>query len=467
MKLVKLSLLFLLIALCSCTNNGDNSKYVGIYSDRSNEVYKVVIKERNGKLYINDWRVKDEIIIENDINFRLKNYPVDGRFNNLKNKKYQDLSFEENGIDISLTRLEIPITEYNEAIYKSIDNLIKIDASETEEESQIEIKTGTVAEVNGDVVSINDLIEKLKNGYFGKQNSLLVMKNGKLVVEEYFRGWSQEEPHQMQSISKSFTSLLLGDAIAQGYIDSVDDPISKYLPEYKSILTGEKEKITIKDLLTMSAGLAWNEWNISYNDSDNIRNREMSSNDSVEFVLSIPSLYEPGKVFTYSGGYVTVIGEIIKNATGATSLADSAGKSSFSKLGIKNAYWYKQIDGRQNAAGGLLLRPIDIAKIGQIVLANGIWNDQRIIDADWIEESTTTHISTNDNNWDEYGYYWWIKNYNVNEKKYRAIAAKGWGGQRIIIIEDLNLVVVITAENFVRGSYDDDIMKRFIIPAFQ
>ena len=144
-----------------------------------------------------------------------------------------------------------------------------------------------------------------------------------------------------------------------------------------------------------------------------------------------------GEVFTYSGGYVTVVGEIIKNATGASSLADFAGKSSLSKLCIKNAYWYKQLDGRQNSAGGLKLRPRDMAKIGQIMLEKGIWNEQEIIDEEWIEESKTEHISTRSVNWSGYGYYWWSRFYYVNGKKYRAVAALGWGGQRIIIIETL------------------------------
>lgn len=121
----------------------------------------------------------------------------------------------------------------------------------------------------------------------------------------------------------------------------------------------------------MSAGLDWDEHSSSYNDPDNIRRREMNSADSIEFTLSVPSVHAPGEVFTYSGGYVTVIGEIIKNATGAASLADFAGKSSLSKLCIKNAYWEKQTDGRQNSAGGLKLRPRDMAKIGQIMLEKG------------------------------------------------------------------------------------------------
>ncbi|MCP4372905.1 MAG: beta-lactamase family protein, partial [Deltaproteobacteria bacterium] len=175
----------------------------------------------------------------------------------MENGKYQHLSVKENGIEKRLTRLEIPQTRYEEAIYDSIDDLNKIDENKTQAECLTGIKKGTVTEVSGNGKLTNDLIEKLKNGSFGKQNSLLILKDGKLVVEQYFRGWSQEENHQMQSVSKSFTSLLLGDAIDRGFIDSVDDPILKYLPKYKSILIGKKKKITIEDLLTMSAGLDW------------------------------------------------------------------------------------------------------------------------------------------------------------------------------------------------------------------
>lgn len=460
----------LLLSACAGRPGITNTKsdqYVGIYSDPASGAYKVIINEQDGKLFGKDRRGKEEIIQETDTDFRLKSINARGRFNKLENGKYQNLSIKENGIEIRLTRLEIPQTRYEEAIYDSINNLNKIDENKTQAECQIDIKTGTVTDVSGDGELINELIEKLKNGSFGKQNSLLIMKDGKLVVEQYFRGWSKEENHQMQSVSKSFTSLLLGDAIDRGFIDSVDDPIRKYLPKYKSILIGKKKKITIEDLLTMSAGLDWHEHGTSYSHPNNIRRREMNSADSVEFTLSVPSVYAPGEVFTYSGGYVTVVGEIIKNATGAASLADFAGKSSLSKLCIKNAYWSKQIDGRQNSAGGLKLRPRDMVKVGQIILQKGIWNHQQIIDEQWIEESTTEHISTRSSRWSGYGYYWWSRIYYVSGKKYRAIGALGLGGQRIIIIKDLDLVVVTTAYNFDRSSSIDNMMRKFIIPAFQ
>ena len=447
--------------------NVESHKYVGIYSDPANAAHKVIIKAQHGKLFGKDRRGKDEIIQETDTDFRLNSIDVHGRFNKLENGKYQFLLIEENGIEKRLTRMEIPQAKHEVALYDSLDFLNKIDDNKAPAECLVGIKTETVTEVGGDDKLINELIEKQKNGSFGKQNSLLIMKDGQLVVEQYFRGWGQEENHQMQSVSKSFTSMLLGDAIDRGFIDSVDDPILKYLPKYKSILIGKKKKITIEDLLTMSAGLDWDEHSTSYSHPNNIRRREMNSADSIEFTLSVPLVYAPGEVFTYSGGYVTVIGEIIKNATGAASLADFAGKSSLSKLCIKNAYWYKQIDGRQNSAGGLRLRPRDMAKMGQIMLEKGIWGGQKILDEVWVKKSTTEHISTRINKWSGYGYYWWSRPYYVNGKKYRAIAALGWGGQRIIIIKDLNLVVIATAYNFDRSSSIDKMMREFIIPAFQ
>ena len=466
--LVIISVLFLsACAGSSRITNIESDEYVGIYSDLPNRTYNVIIREQNGKLFGSDLRGKAEITLEADTDFHIKSVDISGRFNKFENGQYQVLLIKENGIEKRLTRLQIPLTRYEETLYDSIDDLYRIEENKTQGECPIDIKTSTVTEVGGDAKLTNELIEKFKNGYFKKQNSLLILKDGKLVVEEYFRGWSQEEHHQMQSVSKSFTSLLLGAAIDRGFIESVDDPIVKYLPKYKSILIGKKEKITIEDLLTMSAGLDWDEHNPSYNHPNNIRMREMNSADSIEFTLSVPSRYIPGEVFTYSGGYVTVVGEIIKNATGAASLTDFAGKSSLSKLCMKNAYWYEQMDGRQNSAGGLYLRPRDMAKVGQIILDNGIWNDQKIIDKEWIEESTTEHISTKGNKWSGYGYYWWSRFYYVNGKKFRAIAALGYGGQRIIIIKQLDLVVVTTADNFDRSLSADNMMRKFIIPAFQ
>jgi hypothetical protein len=244
--LVITSILFLsACAGSSGITNIESDQYVGIYSDRESGDYKVIINEQNGKLFGKDRRGKGEIIQETDTDFRLKSTNIRGRFNKLENGKYQYLLIKENGIEKRLTRLEIPQTRYEEAIYDSIDNLIRIDENKTPEECPIDIKMGTVTDVSGDGKLTNELIEKLKKGSFGKQNSLLIMKGGKLVVEQYFRGWNQQENHQMQSISKSFTSLLLGDAIDRGFIDSVDDPILKYLPKYKSICSGLIEPDTL------------------------------------------------------------------------------------------------------------------------------------------------------------------------------------------------------------------------------
>ncbi|MCP4287212.1 MAG: hypothetical protein GY792_22675 [Gammaproteobacteria bacterium] len=187
--LVITSVLFLsACAGSSGITNIESDKYVGIYSDGANGAYKVIIREQNGKLFGKDWRGKEEIIQETDTDFRLKSFDIRGRFNTLENGKYQHLSVKENGIEKRLTRLDIPQTRYEEGIYDSIDDLDKIDENKTQAECLQGIKTGSVIEVSGDDKITNEFIEKLKNGSFGKQNSLLILKDGKLVVEQYFRG---------------------------------------------------------------------------------------------------------------------------------------------------------------------------------------------------------------------------------------------------------------------------------------
>ena len=189
------------LSACAGTSgitNIEGDKYVGIYSDRasgnSNVIvgdYKVVIKEQNGKLFGKDRRGNDELIQKTDTDFRLKSFDISGSFSEIENGKYQYLSIKEDGILVKrLTRLNIPQTRYEEAIYDSIDRLIKIDENKTQAECLADIKTGTVSEVSGDVKLTNELIEKFKRGSFGKQNSLLIMKDGRLVLEQYFRGWN-------------------------------------------------------------------------------------------------------------------------------------------------------------------------------------------------------------------------------------------------------------------------------------
>ena len=330
------------------------------------------------------------------------------------------------------------------------------------------LDVAAVTDVTQHEKTIYKLIENIESGAYGEIDSLLIVKNGKLVVEQYYNYFDRKQAHQMQSVSKSITSLLVGSAIQQGYIDSVEDPISKYLPKYVRLLTDGKEKITIKHLLTMSAGFDWNEQNPPYSDPQNIRIQEAMSEDGVEFTLSRPLIDQPGEVFTYSGGYVTVIGAILKNATGAESVLDYLQNiSTLKALNFENLLWQAQNDGRINTAGGVMLRPRDLAKIGKLMLDGGVWNDKALLPENWVKDSFANHTPTKMAALTDYGYFWWGKDYVIDGKTYSQDSAEGWGGQELLLFAELDLAVIMTANNFNPGVPTTSMIEDFIIPAFK
>ncbi len=326
--------------------------------------------------------------------------------------------------------------------------------------------TGSLAQAATNSETLIRLLSSLERGLYNKVDSLLIIKDGVLVVEQYYNGWDVDRAHPMQSVSKSITSLLVGSAIFEGHIKGVDEPISKYLPKYTSLLVDGKEQITIEDLLTMSAGFDWNEHSPGYTEPGNIRMKEVLSKDAVDFTLTTPFITEPGTTFTYSGGYVTIAGQVIANATDSDSVLEAFEKSALRKLGFENHTWQKQADGRQNTAGGVALRPRDLAKIGQLMLNDGTWNGERVLSKEWVTASLEAHLPT-PGTWNEYGYYWWGQTLKTKTASYSADAALGYGGQELILVRDLGLVVVLTATNYQVPTPTETILTGSILPAFE
>lgn len=297
-----------------------------------------------------------------------------------------------------------------------------------------------------DTSRIGALVRPFLTDRFGEHTSLLIMQNGRLIIEEYFGGDKWRRRHGVQSVSKSITSLLVGYGLAQGYVDSIDDPIAKYLPSHRHLLTGGKEKITLRHLLTMTSGLAWNEWDKPYSDSTNMRTLERHSSDAVAFVLSRPLGSQPGETRAYNGGGMTVLFEILRNASGLTPemLLERAFTGLLSRDEIRPTF---QQDGRVNAAGGFQVMPRGMAKIGQMILQGGAWNGDTLFDPAWIRESTNAVIGLGGIG---YGYLWWRHAITVGDRAIDAIVASGLGGQYIVVIPDLDVVIVATAENYER-----------------
>jgi len=251
-------------------------------------------------------------------------------------------------------------------------------------------------------------------------------------------------------------------AIDQNYIQGVENKLFSFFPKYSNLNNSQKEKITLHHLLSMTSGLQWNKNDYSSRENDLIQLFYVA--DPIKYILEKSVKYEPGTQFYYNGGNTNLLGEIIKIKTG--SLVDFADKNLFQPLGITEYEWDYINPQIIHASGNLKLRPRDMAKFGYLYINEGIWNEKRILSKNWIFESTKEHISFFSSSWsDGYGYQLWLKTYSINSTLFKSYFAAGWGGQKIIVFPEKQLVVVFTGGNYVGQEPSDEILTRFILPA--
>jgi len=306
-------------------------------------------------------------------------------------------------------------------------------------------------------------------------HSVLVVRGGKLVFEHYRPGtdekWSRplsgteqgpDIKHDVRSVSKSVTSLLFGIALERKLISAIDSPVFTFFPEYAAARTQAKDRILLSHLITMSSGIAWDE-SIPYRDS---RNSEVLMNmmpQPYRYVLDQPLAAEPGTGWNYSGGDVALLGAVIQKASGKR-LEEFVREALLTPLGISDIEWSTMANG-DAAASGLRLRPRDMAKLGLLVLSGGKWNGKTIVSAEWLRESLKPRFPTETAH---YGYLWWIASFTAGNKTVASAEAFGLGGQRIIMLPTLDMVVVFTT-----GRYDipdgwmvtSTLLEDFILPA--
>lgn len=294
-------------------------------------------------------------------------------------------------------------------------------------------------------------------------HSVLIIKNGYIVAEQYYSDeYGPDSLHPVYSCTKSLTSALIGIAIDKQYIQDENILMTDFFPEYNiENLTNDKQKIALKHMLTMSAGLEWHELDYRYNDERNTFNQWASSDDRVKFVLDRPMTAVPGEKYTYNTGISHVLSAIIKKSTGVR--ADSfALENIFKPLGIERYYWPIDMHGVAYGGNGVRLLPRDMAKFGYLYLKKGMWNEEQIVPQEWVEISQMKLIKRNDIPDYYYGYHWWVS----NENSYSAV---GFGGQWITIFPGQNLVVVFTNQ-FTDGddfqwSTPERLVKSYILPS--
>jgi CubicO group peptidase (beta-lactamase class C family) len=311
-------------------------------------------------------------------------------------------------------------------------------------------------------------------------HAVLVVRHGKLVFEQYFTGADEHlgrsvgnvtfgptVRHDERSVSKSVVSLVMGIAIDRGWIKSVDAPVFSFFPEYASLGTPEKRRITIRDLLTMSSGIEWHEEDVPYTSPDNSEIIMDSSSDPLRAALSPPMVAVPGQIWNYNSGSTELLGAILKKATGK-GVDELAGTLLFAPLGITDFTWYKHQNGIPHAAGGLRLRPRDLAKLGQMILQRGSWNSVQIVPAAWIDEATAPHLMGEALFF--YGYQFWLGRSLVNGQEVQWPAAVGLGGQRLFIVPPLDLVVVVNSGMYTsprQGLVALEVLDRYVMRSLE
>jgi CubicO group peptidase (beta-lactamase class C family) len=281
----------------------------------------------------------------------------------------------------------------------------------------------------------------------GLMRAVLIVRNGRLVVEEYFNGGAKDQSTEVWSVTKSIVSALIGIALHEKYIGNIDDPMAKYLPEYP-----EFGNLTIRHVLTHTTGLEWTE------EGDDFI-AWIASPDPIANAIHRKRQYPPGEKLRYSSGNSHFLSALITNATQMTP-GEYALENIFEPLGIEFSpqqeipaevswdglllpmpnTWKRDRLGVELGAFGLSMTARDMARFGYLYLNKGQWDGKRIIDESWVIESTRDHVRRSDNF--GFGYHWVVSRRGGQ----LAFNADGWGGQIICVIPSLDMVVVLKSE---------------------
>jgi CubicO group peptidase (beta-lactamase class C family) len=304
-----------------------------------------------------------------------------------------------------------------------------------------ELNVSTLDEHKLDTVVFKKINQDICDGNYGNIHSLLVIENNELVIEQYYNDWDRKDLHFLASNTKSFNSLLIGVAIEQGYIKSVDQRMLHFFPEYDNLEKDTlKNKITIKDLLTMTSGFQWDEKSLPFTDPNNMGRQMEKTDDWLKSALMLPMDTIPGTKYVYSGPNNIILSEIIKKSTGKN-IAEFAEEYLFKPLAIKEYDWFEK-NGVYDSGGGLKLKSRDIAKYGLLHLNKGKWNENEIVSEKWIKEIFSPCIEIQH---PFYSCYQWQM--AKTDLGFNVWFIPGNGGQIINIVPALNMVVVVNADN--------------------
>ncbi len=320
-----------------------------------------------------------------------------------------------------------------------------------------------ISKASYDRRQIEDLNRKIAENLFKDIKSLVVIKDGKLLIEEYFNGASRDTLHDTRSVGKSFASTMMGIAIEDGFIKSENQTLKNFYDLRRfANFSPKKESVTIKSLLTMSSAFDGND-----DDENSPGNEEKMypTSDWIKFALDVPmSERNVGAKWAYFTAGAVILGDII-NRSVPQGLEKYADEKLFQPLGITKYQWPYTPQRVPSTAGGLKMRALDFAKYGQLYHNRGKWNGKQVVPAAWVEKTFSKQMPVGD---DFYGYLFWYRTFSLKGKEYATFYASGNGGNKIFVFQDQPLVVVITSTAFSTWYMHQQVsimMERYVLPA--
>jgi CubicO group peptidase (beta-lactamase class C family) len=329
------------------------------------------------------------------------------------------------------------------------------------------------------------LAQTQQDGRVSGLHALLVSQDGKLVFEHYGQGedeamgraplgtvvFGPDVPHDLRSVSKSVVGLAYGIALAADKVPPPEVKLYEQFPDYADLAREPgRDRLTVHHVLSMTLGFEWDELTIPYGDPRNAENAMEAAPDRYRYILERPMIGDPGAKWIYCSGATALLGRLIEKGTGE-GLLEYCRRVLFEPLDFGPATWAKGTDGEYRAASGLRLLPRDLLKIGQLVLAGGVWQGRQVVPRDWVKRAIAPVVTLEDGR--RYGYHWYLGASPVaaSQRRQPWVGGIGWGGQRLYVFPALDLVVAQYCGNYDKPGKEqrrinDAIIGEIVLPSF-
>jgi len=437
---------FLILLIVGCSTQEEKSEYEklldyeGTYEYVNQSILNIVASEPDTTLYAVIDKAKyplNHIALDSFTN--IQDIPVVFK----RDKSNKVISYRTSGQSFALITTDFEKMEMfpRKELFYNADNY----KYEKPKETSDGLKTGPIEEGFKNPEPIINMVKETIKGEFPDVHSILIYKNNKLVLEEYFYGYDENKSHQLRSATKPFIGGILGIAIDKGFIKSEKEKLIPYFQrKYDEIanLDERKKELTIENFLMYRHGMDCENNNPA---SKGNEQSMMQSKDWVKYTLDLPMVTKPGEKSSYCTGCPLTLGSLVEIATNEQ-IEIFAKENLFEPMGISNYDWtFEPNQASMNTFSQMSISPRDLIKLAKLFKDGGIWNGKQILSKEWVDK--TFQMEDGD-----YGYLWEHKYFVIDGKQYNSYLASGNGGQKINIWPKLDMITVFTGGNY--NSYE-------------